>query len=368
VPAPRVLLPGPAQPGPAVLRAMQGPTIPLFGPAMDALLAGLEQPLRGLFRTSRPVLLASCSSTGLMEAALRGGVRRRVLVVVGGFFGERLAQVAEACGKEVVRLQVHEGRTVEPDQLARLLGGPPVDAVALVHSETSTGALAPLEALAAVVREHERRAGGELLLLVDAVTSIGASPVESERWGLDFVFTGSQKALALPPGLALGVASERFLARARAQPAPGWYFDVPRQEAALVARRPIQTPPLPLLYALAARLAAIDAEGGVEACWTRHAAMRAAVERWAGERGTAAGMTLLPPAGRRSASVSALRVPAGRSARALASTLLERGWLVSAGLGALEDDVLRIGHMGEVAPADVDACLAALDEVLRGRV
>jgi aspartate aminotransferase-like enzyme len=319
------------------------------------LFASLQAPLRRLFRTTRPVLITASSSTGMAEAAIRNGVERRVLVVVGGFFGEWLARIAEACGKDVVRLSVPTGRTLEPDQLERLLDGPPVDAVALVHSDTSTGALAPVAELAQVVR-----ARSNALLLVDAVTSVGALPVETDDWGLDFVFTGSQKALALPPGLGLAVASERLLERARRRNDRGWYFDLLKYDEAARTSRPTQTPALSLIYALGRQLARIDAAGGLEARWQRHRAMLDVMERWAGEH---PGFALLAQPGRRSWAVSALTPPAGLPVSEVLSRMRVRGFTLAGGLGDLAERVIRIGHMGDLEPGHLEAMLADLGRV-----
>src|SRR5207245_8990235 len=170
---------------------------------------------------TRPVLVGTTSATGFMEMAVRNGVRHRALSLVNGSFSERFANLVRTCGKECIRLDVPLGCAVEPDMLRDALRRTPVDAVTLVHSETSTGVLQDAEALAAAAREFD-----DVLVLVDAVTSLAGSPVEPDRWGLDFAFTGSQKALALPPGLALGVASERMLQRARALPGRGLFVDL----------------------------------------------------------------------------------------------------------------------------------------------
>ena len=183
----RFFLPGPTEVHPDVLAAMVRPMIPHRGKEMRSLLEGLAQPLQQLFRTSRRVLLGTCSATGFMELAVRSGVRQRALSLVGGSFGERFAAIVAASGREVVRLNVQPGETVEPDMLRDALKRGEVDAVTLVHSETSTGALAPLEQLAPVVHEFD-----DVLLLVDAVTSCAGSPVETDAWQLDFVLTGSQ--------------------------------------------------------------------------------------------------------------------------------------------------------------------------------
>lgn len=352
----RFFLPGPVEVHPDVLSALQRPMIGHRGSEMMELMEEMERPLRHLFRTTRPVLMGTASATGFMEAAVRAGVERRLLAVVGGHFGERFAQVASACGKEVVRAVVAPGQTLEPAHLERFLDGPEVDAVSIVHSETSTGALAPLEELARVVRRRD-----DVMLLVDAASSIGADPVEFDLWQLDFVFTGSQKALALPPGLALGAASKRLMQRARKLPAHGWYFDLARFEEAMRCRQPAGTPPLPVVFALHAQLARIAAEGGVEARWKRHAEMRALVDAWSLEHPAT---PLLARRGRRSSAVSAVKLPAGVSAPRVVSALRARGWTVAPGLGPLADSVVRIGHMGDLAPAHLSPLLDDLGAIL----
>ncbi len=352
----RIFLPGPADIHPDVIAALDAPRISHRSPEMEQVIATMQPRLQRLFRTGRPVLIGTCSSTGFMEAAIRGGVRQRVLVVDGGYFGDRFMKIAEACGKEAIRVKVHPGRTIEPDQLAQFLDGPEVDAVALVHSETSTGALAPLEELARVVRTRP-----DVLLLVDAVTSLGASPVETDAWGIDFVFTGSQKALAVPPGLALGVASKPLVERARTLGDRGWYFDPLLFEDAAVHGRPTQTPAMPQYFALARQLERIDAEGGVEARWHRHYDMLLAVERWVAEH---PGFSFFAPEGRRSWAVSALRVPEGVKATELVRRLKRRGWLIGAGLPDLTEVIIRIGHMGDVGEAHLTALLEQLEAVV----
>src|SRR2546425_573917 len=298
---------------------MQRPMIGHRSGAMEQLLAGIEAPLARLFRTSHPVLVGTTSATGFMEMAVRNGVRNRALSLVNGSFSERFAKLVRGCGKECVRLGVPLGCAVEPDMLRDTLRRTPVDAVTLVHSETSTGVVQDVEALAGVVREFD-----DVLLLVDAVTSIAGSPVETDRWGggLDFVLTGSQKALALPPGLALGAASDRMLERARTLPARGLYFDLVSFLEATTKHQPTNTPAISLLYALEAQLARIEREGGVEGRWRRHDAMRRRVEEWSEQHGIA----YLPREGRRSWTVSCLKVPEGKSAKQIVGALKQAGW------------------------------------------
>lgn len=347
----RFFLPGPTDVHPEVLAAMQRPMIGHRSSAMEQLLVGIEAPLAGLFRTARPVLVGTTSATGFMEMAVRNGVRQRALSLVNGAFSERFAKLVRACGKECIRLDVPLGCAVEPDMLRDALRRTPVDAVTVVHSETSTGVLQDLEALAGVVREFD-----DVVLLADAVTSLAGSPVEPDRWGLDFALTGSQKALALPPGLALGVASARMLERATTLPARGLYFDVVSALEAQAKHQPTNTPALSLLFALEAQLGRIERAGGLEARWRRHEAMRRTVENWAERRGVA----YLPAEGRRSWTVSCLKLPEGKSAKTIVNALKQAGWTIGSGYGALKESTIRIGHMGDHTVGALEELLALL--------
>jgi predicted phosphoserine aminotransferase len=348
----RFFLPGPTDVHPEVLAAMQRPMIGHRSRAMEQLLGGMAAPLARLFRTARPVLVGTTSATGFMELAVRNGVRRRALSLVNGAFSERFAKLVRTCGKECIPLEVPLGCAVEPDKLRDALRRTPVDAVTLVHSESATGVLQDVAALASVVREFD-----DVLLLVDAVTSLAGSPVETDTWGLDFVLTGSQKALALPPGLALGAASERMLARAQTLPDRGLYFDLVGLRDAMTKHQPTNTPAISLLYALETQLGRIDREGGVEARWRRHDAMRRRVEEWSEARGVA----YLPREGQRSWTVSCLRLPDGTSAKQVVGGLQEGGWTIGAGYGALKESTIRIGHMGDHTVGAVEELLALLD-------
>jgi len=351
----RNFLPGPTDVHPEVMEALQQPLYAHRSPQMQALLEEVQPRLQRLFGTTQPVFIVTSSGTGLMEAAIRNAVHHRVLVVVGGYFGEMFARVAESCGREVIRASVPPGRTIEPDQLEAFLDGPRVDAVALVHSETSTGALAPLEELARVVR-----AQSDVLLLVDGVTSVGGLAVETDRWGVDFILTGSQKALALPPGLAFGAASRRLLERAETIDDAGFYFSAKRAVSVARAHLPFSTPALSLYFALQRQLRRINDQGGLPARFERHRAMAARVAQWV--EGHPA-VSLMTGEGRRSPTVSALRLPQGRDPASVAAALEERGYLVGAGLTP-KLPTIRIGHMGDLEPAHVDALLAELEPLI----
>jgi predicted phosphoserine aminotransferase len=356
----KFFLPGPTEVLPEVLAAQNKPMIGHRGSKTEELLAAIAPGLQAGFRTSRPVFIATCSATGLMEAAVRGGVRKKVLCLVNGAFAQRFADIAAACGREVHAAKIEQGRTFEPDQVRKLLDESGADAVTLVHSESSSGALNPVGEIAAAVRE-----AGDVMVIVDGVTSVFGSPVETDKWGLDFVLTGSQKALALPPGLSFGAASQRMLERARSLPGRGIYLDVVAYDEQIRKNQTPYTPAVSLFYALEAQLARIAASGGIEARWARHDAMRQTVERWASKAGREHGLEYLPEAGRRSWTVSCLKLArAEPNGSAITKAMKAKGFTIASGYGKLKETTIRIGHMGDHTVKEVEAVLAALEEVV----
>lgn len=362
----RFFLPGPTAVRPQVLQAMARQPIGHRGAAATALLASVEAPLRDIFGTQRPVYVATCSATGLMEAGVRCGVRRRALCLVNGAFSERFRDLVTACGREAAEYAVAWGEAHDADEVERLLlADTACDAVTVVHSETSTGVLNPLREIAAAVRLVEERKGREILLLVDGVTSVGGVQVPADGWGLDWLLTGSQKALALPPGLAFGAASVRLLERAATLPQRGAYFDLLEWDRYADRHQTPTTPAVNLLYALEEQLGHIAAEG-MDARVARHTAMAERCHEWTERIGARWGLGVLAPLERCSPTVTTLTVPAERAAPALVRGLAERGCTVGAGYGRLRNETFRIGHMGDHTVAELDALLAALEEVLEG--
>ena len=361
----RFFLPGPTEVRPEVLAAMVRPVMGHRGPAMSALLREVDPGLRAVFRTSRPVYVSSSSATGLMEASVRCGVRRRALSLVNGAFSGRYRDLVPDCGREVESYNVPWGSAHDPEEVRRRLMEGGFDAVTVVHSESSTGVLNPVREIAEAVRDAERATGEEILLLVDGVTSVGGAEVESEAWGLDFVLTGSQKALALPPGLAFGSTSERMLRRAATLPGRGQYFDLVEFDRQWESHQTPNTPAVSLVYALAEQLRRIGAEG-VEARIGRHRAMMERTHRWVVEEGALRGLSLFAPEAARSPTVTAIALPEGLRGTRVAGALEERGYTIAPGYGKLKDTTIRIGHMGDHTVAGVEALLAALEEVLGG--
>ncbi len=354
----RFFLPGPTEVRPDVLMAQTRPMIGHRGKAMEELMERLQPGLRAVFRTARPVYVGTNSATGFMEAALRNGAERRVLSLVNGAFSERFYQIAVACGFESTPLRVPDGQAHAPDVVADALRQTGADAVTLVHSETSTGAMNPVTELARVAHAAGAR------VLVDSVTGVGGLPLETDAWALDFVLTGSQKALALPPGLAFGVASERLLEIAARNPTRGIYFDLLEYERYAKKHQTPSTPALSLLYAAERQLEHIMAEG-MDARWARHEAMARRCWEWVDEeQGRGVSVGILAPEGARSHTVTCLTMPEGTKGSEVTAAMKAKGFTIASGYGALKDSTVRIGHMGDHTVDELDVLLDALRAVL----
>lgn len=358
-------LPGPTEVRPEILHAMTRPMISHRGADFEALFARIQDGLRPVFRTRHPVLIGTCSATGLMEAGVRCAPAGRVLALVNGAFSDRFARIAEACGRAVERYEVAWGAVHDAAEVRRRLGDGGFAALTVVHSETSTGALNDVRAIAAAAR-----AGGAVPL-IDSVSGLGGAPVEFDAWGLDYLLTGSQKALALPPGLAFAVMSDRFLESARAAEGSagrGVYFDLVEYAAAARKSQAPNTPAISLYYALDAQVAAIAAEG-IEARWARHAAMRDRTIAWVGElRDRGIAIDVLAPEGHRSPTVTTVTLPQGVTSDRVVGAVRARGVTIGTGYGRLREGTIRIGHMGDHTVEGVERCLAVCGEVLAATV
>ena len=351
-------LPGPTEVRAEVLAAMTRPMIAHRGRAFEELFARLQEGLKPVFRTTRPVLVSSSSATGLMEAAVRCAPEGAVLAVVNGAFSDRFAQIARACGRETDVLDVPWGAVVALDDLGRRLAARRYAAVTVVHSETSTGALTDVRAVTELARRHGA------MCLIDSVTGVAGAPLEFDAWELDFVLTGSQKALALPPGLALGVASAQYMTQARHVRGRGLYFDLVEFEQYCAKNQTPNTPALPLLYALEVQLEAVGREG-IERRWARHAAMQAETEQWVRAMAARFGdVGILAPEAARSPTVTAVTPPPGVAADAVPKGVLRRGYTIGGGYGKLRPTTFRIGHMGDHTVDGLRRCLAVIEEVL----
>lgn len=355
----RFFLPGPTEVHPDVLAAQTRPMISHRGAGIQAIMREIDEALQAIFLTKQHVYLSTSSATGLMEAAILNSGRRKVLSLVNGAFSERFATIGKACGLELDRYEIPWGEAHDPEELRRRLKGGDYGTVTVAHSETSTSVLNDIRALAAVVREFD-----DMVIMVDSVSGFSAAEFRTDEWGLDFVLTGSQKALALPPGLGFGVASERMLERSRNSPNKGYYFDLEEFEANAREYQSPSTPALSVIYALQVQAKRILDEG-LEARWARHTAMAERTYAWVDEmRDAGVALSLVAPDGYRSPGVTAIRVPDGMAAPDIVEAMAQRGFVIGGGYGKWKSETFRIGHMGEHSVDGLNALLAELTEAL----
>lgn len=351
-----LLTPGPTPVPPQVLAALAEQVVHHRAPDFRVVYERCLARLREVHRTENDVLLFTCSGTGAFESAIVNlcSPGEPVLAVSSGNFGERWAAMARGYGCDVDHLRYAWGETPRPEDVAARLAARPSSIVFLVHSETSTGVVADLEPLATVVR-----AAGALVV-VDAVSSLGAVPVETDAWGLDVVVSGSQKALMTPPGLGTVAVSEAGYAKAAQSTLPRYYFDWERMRVAQAKLDSAFTPAVSLVVALDVALGLL-LEEGLESVFERHARLGRACR--AGLK--AMGLELVSPDDDSAAVVTAARMPDGIEAGALTLALRDSfGITIVGGQGALAGKIFRIGHIGWFDVFDITTALAAVELVL----
>ena len=341
------------------MRAMAAPILSHLDPDFVPLLDDVRSRLGRVFHAPEGSLTIAISGTGTsgMETTVANLVSEgtRVLVIVNGYFGERLAEMCRRYGAAVTGVDAEWGRAVDPDAVRAVLNGSDkgVDLVALVHAETSSGVLNPVADVSTIAHEYGA------LVLVDAVTSLGGHPLDVAGWGLDAVYSCTQKCLGAPSGMS--PVAWTPTARARAVASRSFYFDLSLLEDYWVKRKYHHTLSASMLYALREALVAIDEEG-LEARWARHQRHHEALA--SGIR--ALGLELLPPSSERLWTLNAIRVPAGVDEAAVRRALLtEFSIEIGAGLGPLAGKIWRVGLMGASStPALVLLFLSAFGQVL----
>jgi len=347
-----LFIPGPVQVSEKTLRAMQQPMIGHRSNDFVALYQSMQPELQSLFYTRDPVYLSTSSAWGVMEGSLRNVCAKKVLCCMCGAFSDKWLDVARRIGKPAAGYQVEWGQAIDPAGVRAELAKGGYDALTLIHNETSTGTMSPLAEIMAVVREFP-----EVISIVDSVSSFSALPIEKDRLGIDILLTGSQKALALPPGLALLSVSERARQRAAGQADRGYYFDLLEFHANHEKGMTPSTPTLSLIYALRSKLEDIKAEG-VANRYARHARLNQKVRAWA----AAKGMPLLPKPEFGSVTLNCIVPMPGLDPAALNKILkAKHGSVIDGGYGKLKGKTMRISNMGDETDASMDQLLAALD-------
>jgi predicted phosphoserine aminotransferase len=352
-----MFVPGPVDVAEDVLQAQTKPMLPHRSKEFEAIFARAADKARALFFTQYRVFVLAGSGTGLQEAAVRNFVGRDMLSCVNGAFADRWYEVAVSNGKGADKLSVDWDKPVTPELVADALRRKPYEAVTIVHNETSTGLQNPVREVAEAVRS----VSPDTLIFVDAVSSLAGARIEMDAWGLDVVLTSSQKALALPPGLALGAVSDRAMKKAESVENRGWYFDLLRMEKHRLKDSTPATPAMSLVFALDYQLDRILAEG-LEARFARHTAMARRVQTWAEDHDLA----IYAPEGYRSQTVTTVRNGRGWDVGDINAFLKGREMRIANGYGPLKNNTFRIAHMGEIQMGDVEKLLEALEDYLRG--
>ena len=350
---PHLFVPGPTYVRPEILAAMAQPMVGHRGPEFSALHRSVTCKLAEYAGTAATPLVATGSATALLESAIRSLVPDRSLHAVCGAFSARWEEIARLNGRSTAVLEVPPGRTVRAEAVAEALAAVGFDAVCVTHSETATGALHDLTSIAEALREFP-----DVLFLVDAVSSFAATPIDIDALGIDLLVTGTQKALALPPGLAIAFASDRALARARRARHAGYYLDLARLAEYAARSNTPTTPGIPLFFAFDRQLDDLIAETA-PVRFNRHRRMAALAEAFC----DSAGFEILPEAGYRSPALT-VALTGDLDAEALRAAARSRGWIIGSGYGELKGRCFRIGHMGDHDEAEVAELVAVLGDIV----
>lgn len=356
IPHPKLFIPGPVEVSAKTFAAFTKPMIGHRSGDFKKLYASIQPRLQTLFGTKQPVFLSTSSAWGVMEGAIRNLVGTgKVLNCMCGAFSDKWFDVSKKCGKEAVALQVEWGQPVRGAQIREALKAGGFDAVTVIHNETSTGVMSDIAEIAAAVREFP-----DVCLIVDSVSSFSTVPIPMDELGLDVLLTGSQKALAMPPGLALFSASAKAFARAETVKGRGYYFDFLEFKKNQEQDMTPSTPSIPHIYGLQSKLDDIFTEG-VEARHARHAELNAMVHEWVRRHG----FDFFAPEGFRSKSLTCVANNKGIDVPTLLANLKSRhGFIIDGGYGKLKGKTFRISNMGDETRETIGELLAALDDSL----
>src|SRR5260221_2141039 len=349
----RLFIPGPIEVRKEILEEQGRWMIGHRGSEFEKLFASVQAKLRQVFYTKSRVYVSTSSGTGLWEGASRNCIRddKKVLHLVNGAFSERWDYVSRSNGKQVDTLEVDWGKTVKPAQLEAQLKKQSYDAVAIVLNETSTGVKAPLEEMVPIIKQYP-----DTLILMDAVSIFGGYKIDFDSLGLDVLLTSTQKALGLPPGLAFAAVSDRALERAKQVPYRGYYFDFTGPENFLLKNNTPSTPNISLMYAADKEMDYILAEG-LDARFARHQKMAEMTRAWA----KGCGFEMFSEEGYHSPTVSTIANTRNIDISGLNKFLKTLGMTLSDGYGKLKGKTLRIAHMGDLMPGDVQELLDGIN-------
>ena len=354
IPRQNLRIPGPV-PCPAdVMAVLANPMINHRGPEFKDLLSSVTSRLKRVFMTTNDLYILTGSGTGALEASLVNTLSpgEKVLALVTGSFGQRFADMARTFGAQVIQLDFEWGTAVNPQMVWNALNDDPeIKAVLVTHNETSTGVTNDLESIATIVKKQFDK-----LFLVDAISSMGCVPLQTDRWGCDVVAASSQKGFLIPPGLSfLSFSAKAWEAQQEAK-MPRYYFDVAAAQQYLERGQTPYTPAVSLFYGLDIALNFL-LDQGLEEVYMRHAK----IGRITREGVKDLGLSLFANESHASNTVTAVQIPDGVDGKALVDILrTEQGVVLAGGQGKLEGKIFRIGHLGEVAENEIEEVFGAL--------
>ena len=352
-------IPGPVEVSDKTFQAFRSPMIGHRGQGFKDLYAKMQPQLQQLLSTQQLVYLSTSSAWGVMEGAIRNLVAKKVLNCMCGAFSDKWLDVSKRCGKQAEGLQVEWGSPIRAEAIDQKLATGEFDAVTLIHNETSTGTMSPLMEIAALKRKYP-----DVMFIVDAVSSMTAVPMKFDELGIDVLLAGTQKAFALPPGLAVFTCSPAALAKAATMPDRGYYFDfVEFQKNAEQSMTP-STPSIGHIYALGSKLDDILAEG-LDARFARHLKLAQNTRAWAAKHG----FNLFPEPGYESVTLTCVSNgarPGGRTVDVakLAKLVKDQGFLIDGGYGKIKGTTFRISNMGDETEATMQTLYAAMDRAM----
>ncbi|MEO6055153.1 MAG: alanine--glyoxylate aminotransferase family protein [Chthoniobacterales bacterium] len=351
----KLFIPGPIEVSQKTYKAMTQPMIGHRSNDFKKLYESVQPDLQKLFGTKQPVFLSTSSAWGVMEGSIRNLVSKRVLNCMNGAFSDKWLDVSKRCGKQADGLQVAWGQPILPAQVDEKLASGNYDVVTLIHNETSTGVKSPLREIAAVVRKYP-----DVLLVVDTVSSFSTEAIPMDELGIDVLLTGSQKALAMPPGLGLFSVSERAFEKAATMNDRGYYFDFIEFKKNQADHMTPSTPVIPLIYALKSKLEDIFSEG-VENRYARHQKLNAMVHDWVKGKG----FEFFASEGYRSTSLTCVKNNREVDVAAWIKRLREKyHCVIDGGYGKIKGQTFRISNMGDENAETIGQLLNWLDDTL----
>ncbi len=352
----KLFTPGPVEVSAKTLAAFSRPVIGHRGQDFGDLYRDIHPRLQTLFGTTQPVFLSTTSAWGVMEGAIRNLVSRGVLCCMCGAFSDKWLDVARRCGKMAEPLQVEWGKHIVPAQLDSALASGRFDTVTLIHNETSTGVMNPLPEICCTMAKYP-----DVALVVDTVSSFSAVPIEMDALGIDVMLTGSQKALALPPGFSLFSVSEKAFLRADKQPDRGYYLDFLEFRKQQTEFMTPTTPSIGHIYALQSKLDDIFEEGLTER-YQRHERTNELVHNWVGS----VGFEFFAEQGFRSKSLTCVKNNRGINVANLVKDLRARHHLlIDGGYGKLKGQTFRLSNMGDENEDTISHLLDCLNDCLQ---